>query len=388
MLFFHSPYIAFGDDAISYLEMIHGRRALIVTDEVVHKLGFAENVRRRLAAAGIESRVFDQVEAEPCVETVYACAAILNEFRPDWIVGLGGGSCMDVAKAAWFVYERPDVELEAVNALQEFGLRAKARLITIPTTSGSGSEVSQAAIIKDNQSRRKLELGTYEFIADITIVDPQFSAHMPRQLTADTGIDVLAHAVDVYNHTWQNDFCDGLCLQAVRTVFGYLPRAVEQGAEDMEARQKMANAATIAGLAFGNTNISLAHAMSHAAGAIWQVPHGRLTGLLLPGTIEYVTNGGFGRYLDLARLVGLCGEDEAEAGTVFAAAIRNLLRRLGLPTSLQEAGIAPDSFAAELQALCERAEMDLGYGFARRVPDPHDLALLFEYAYQGKPVDF
>ncbi|HEX7973516.1 MAG TPA: iron-containing alcohol dehydrogenase [Anaerolineales bacterium] len=388
MLFFRSPLIAFGDDAASYLEMIHGRRAVIVTDEVIQRLGFVENVRQRLNVAGIECAVFDQVEAEPSIDTVYACAAVMNEFEPDWVVGLGGGSCMDVAKAAWFVYERPDVDLEAVNPLQEFGLRAKARLITIPTTSGSGSEVSQAAIIKDPKTRRKLEVGTFEFIADITIIDPHFSAHMPRQLTADTGIDVLAHAVDVYNHTWRNDFCDGLCLQAVRTVFDYLPQAVERGAEDMEARQKMANAATIAGLAFGNTNISLAHAMSHAAGAIWPVPHGRLTGLLLPGTVEFAANGGEGRYLDLARLVGLCADDEAQAGAIFAAAIRDLLRRVGQPTSLKEAGISRVAFSADLEAVCDRAEMDLGYSFARRLPDPQDLARLFEYAYQGKPVDF
>jgi alcohol dehydrogenase class IV len=225
-------------------------------------------------------------------------------------------------------------------------------------------------------------------MADVTIVDPQFSAHMPAQLSADSGIDVLAHAIDVYHSNWANDFVDGLALQAARQVFTYLPRAVAHGAEDMEAREKMANAATIAGLAFGNSNISLTHALSHSAGAIFALPHGRLSGLFLPYAIEYTANGGAGRAVDIAHALGLCDGDEVEAAAVLAQAVRDLLSRIGQPLSLAEAGISLQSLEAELEALCDRSEMDLGMVVARRMPYREDLKRLFEYAWEGKKVDF
>lgn len=388
MWYFRSPQIVFGEDALSHLEQVNGKRAFIVTDSRMQELGFVKQVQERLAVAGIESCVFDGVEPDPSLDTVQACAAAMGDYQPDWVVGLGGGSSLDASKAAWFLYERPDVELEAINPIEHFGLGAKARLITIPTTAGSGAEVSQAALISDLQNRRKLELASYEMIADLTVVDPSFSAHMPPQLTADTGIDVLTHAIEAYNNQWSNDFTDGLCLQATRMVFTYLPRSVKHGAADPEAREKMANAATIAGLVICNSNISLAHALGHSAGAIFQLPHGRVTGLLLPGVIEYTAHGGAGRYLDLARMIGLCAENEAQAAANLATVIRDLLRQIDQPLSLQAAGIGRAQFESELEALCERAEMDLGILVSRRYPDRQDLQRLYVYAYEGRSVDF
>ena len=388
MWFFRSPFIVFGEDALSHLEQVTGRRAFIVTDAVMEKLGYVQKVQDRLAIAGIRSAYFAEVEPEPNLKTVRACARAISDFEPDWVVGLGGGSSLDAAKAAWFIYERPEIELESVNVIEQYGLRAKARLMTIPTTAGSGSEVSHAALITDTDARRKLELASWEFVADLTIVDPMFSAHMPRQLTADTGIDVLTHAVEVYNNAWSNDFTDGLCLQAVWMVFRYLLRATIIGEADAEARTKMANAATIAGLAVGNTNISLAHAMSHSVGGIFPIPHGRIAGLILPYTVEYTANGGLGRYLDLTNLLGLTAVDEAQAGVQFAGAIRDLLQQIGQPVSLKDAGISQPEFEAELEALCDRAEIDLGMVMARRYPGREDLKRLFEYAFDGRAVDF
>lgn len=388
MWFFKAPHIIFGEEALSHLEQVGGTRAFIVTDAVMEKLGFVDKVQEHLKAAGIVSAVFSDVEPNPSLETVHRCAAAMNEYEPDLIIGMGGGSCMDAAKAAWFRYERPDVELEAVNVMETFGLRSKARLVTIPTTAGSGSEVSQAALITDLEARRKLEIASYEFIADVTIVDPLFSARMPQQLTADSGIDVLTHAVEAYNNNMTNDFTDGLCLQAARLVFEYLPRAVACGEQDLVAREKMANAATIAGLGIGNSMIALAHAMGHSAGAIFNLTHGRVTGLLLPYTVEYTANGGAGRYRDMAQFLGLCADDELKAAYNLAAAIRALMSKIGQPLSLKEAGLLREVFDRELEAVCDRTEMDLGLVMAKRIPDRQELERLFEYAYEGKVVDF
>ena len=388
MWYFKSPQIVFGEGALCHLETVSEQKFFIVTDANMLQLGYVQQVQEVLAAAGKEARVFSEVEPEPCLETVRRCAAEMEAFHPNWVIGLGGGSCMDAAKISWFIYERPDVDLEGINPLEEYGLRAKARLMTIPTTAGSGSEVSQAALIKDVGARRKLELASWEIMADVTLVDPQFSAHMPPQLTADSGIDVLAHAVDVYHSNWANDYVDGLALQAARLVFTYLTRAVARGAEDMEAREKMANAATIAGLAFGNSNISLTHALSHSTGAIFPIPHGRLSGLFLAYAIEYTANGGSGRTVELAHALGLCDGDEAQSAASLAQAVRELLRKIGQPASLADAGISRESLEGELEALCDRAEMDLGMVVARRMPYRDELQRLFRYAWEGKRVDF
>jgi alcohol dehydrogenase class IV len=295
---------------------------------------------------------------------------------------------MDAAKAAWILYERPDVDLESIAPFEQYGLRAKARLLTIPTTAGSGSEASQAALIMCTRDRRKIEIGSLELIADVTIVDPQFSLHMPPTLTVDVGIDVLSHAIEVYHTIFANDFTDALCMQAARLVFTYLPRAVEHGAADPEAREKMANAATIAGICVANSNIALAHAMGHSAGAVFELTHGRVTAVFLPIAIEFTNQVGVGRYLEMAHVLGLPAQDEHSAGVSLAGAVRGLMGKIGLPLSLQEMGITKEAFDTELEALVERAEMDLGLVTSRRIPERAEIRRLFEYAFDGRQIDF
>jgi alcohol dehydrogenase class IV len=389
MWFFRSPKIVFGEDALSYLEQIQGKRAFIVTDRIMESLGFVKIIESHLTVAEIQTACFEQVEPEPSLETVHACTEEMRLNEPDWVIGLGGGSCLDASKVAWFLYERPDVDPRAINPIEDFGLRARARLITIPTTAGSGSEVSQAAMIRDQADRRKLYMASYEIIPDLTIVDPLLSAHMPPQLTADSGIDVLTHAREGYNNLWSNDFVDGLCMQAIRIVFNYLPKAVEFGAEDMEARQKMANAATIAGLAIANSNIALAHTLGHSVGGVFEgIPHGRVTAILLPGVIEYYANGGVSRYRDIAAMLNLSADNESLSVRNLSWAIRQLMQSIGLPTSLDAAGIPGHEFEAQMDAMIERAEVDLGILVSRRVPDDRDLKKLFDCGYQGSLVDF
>ncbi|MCK4451800.1 MAG: iron-containing alcohol dehydrogenase, partial [Anaerolineae bacterium] len=198
MWFFASPEIVFGEDALGYLDEIEGVRALIVTDENMVRLGFVDRVIGHLEKAGIETRVFAEVEPDPSLETVKQGAQVALAYEPDWIVGLGGGSAMDAAKAVWVLYERPDLEPDAISPAEMLGLRKKARLIAIPTTSGTGAEVTWAVVLTDTKERRKLGLGSRENVADIAIVDPVFVAELPPQITADTGMDALTHAIEGY----------------------------------------------------------------------------------------------------------------------------------------------------------------------------------------------
>ncbi|HIC94148.1 MAG TPA: iron-containing alcohol dehydrogenase [Anaerolineae bacterium] len=386
MWFFTSPEIVFGEDALSYLDEIEGRRALIVTDQNMVRLGFVDRVVGHLKEAGIEAQVFAEVEPDPSLETARRGAQVALAYEPDWIVGLGGGSCLDAAKAVWVLYERPDMEPDAISPAETLGLRQKARLITIPTTSGTGAEATWAIVLTDTKARRKLGLGSRENVADIAVVDPAFVAQLPPQLTADTGMDALTHAVEGYTCTWHNDFSDGLCLKAIQLVFEYLPRAHERG--DIEARERMHNAATIAGLGFGNALAALAHSLGHSLGAVFHVPHGRAVGLFLPYTIEFSVRGGGTRYAEIARFLGLPAESEEEGAASLVSAIRGLLERLGQPAAIKELGIPPDEFEAELPTLVENAENDSCTVTSPRVPTTEEFELLFRYAYEGKGVDF
>ncbi|MGD8820713.1 MAG: iron-containing alcohol dehydrogenase, partial [Anaerolineae bacterium] len=236
---------------------------------------------------------------------------------------------------------------------------------------------------------KKLNLGNAENTPDIAIVDPVFVQRLPPQITADTGMDVLTHAVEGYTSQWRNDFSDGLCLKAVELVFGYLPRACDQGHEDPEAREKMHNAATIAGLGFGNSMAASAHAMGHSLGALFPVPHGRAVGLFLPYTIEFHVRGYLPtRYAELARFLGLPADDEATGATSLVAKIRELARQIDQPISLQEAGITSQEFEAQLPKLLENAQGDFGLSLGTRFPDEEEAEKLFRYAFEGRPIDF
>jgi len=387
MWYFKSPEVVYGEDALSHLERLEGRRALIVTDQTIVELGLADPVREGLENAGMEVQVFDQVEPDPSVDTVKKGAALAVEYQPDWIVGLGGGSAMDAAKAIRILYERPDLEPAEINPLDTLGLTGKARLATIPTTSGTGAEVGWASVITDPEEKRKLIVGTRESWPDVAIVDPALAAGMPPWLTADTGLDVLVHAVEVYTGSWHNDFVDGPALISIQRVFQYLPRAYDDGS-DAEAREKMHIAATLAGLGLGNANVGLAHAMAHSVGGLFHPPHGCTTGLLLPYTIEFVAQQETERYADIARFIGLQAEDEAELTTQLVGRIRCLLEHLNRPLNLEALGIPRAAFEENLDGLVTNAEADVTLFTCPRYPSSDELRRLFVYAYEGRHVDF
>lgn len=387
MWYFVSPKIVYGDDALSALDELKGERAFIVTDATLVALGLVDKVKAHLDRAGIEVRIFDAVEPDPCLSTVRKGAEVALAYEPDWIVGLGGGSVMDAAKAIWIVYERPDLDPAEINPFIDLGLRKKARLVTIPTTSGTGSEVTWAIVLTDAEEQRKLSLGNRENIADLAIVDPEMVMEMPPALTADTGLDALTHAVEGYTCTWHQDLTDGLCVAAIRMIFEYLPRAVTDGS-DAEAREKLHNAATVAGLGFGNSLASMGHAMGHALGALFHVPHGRAVGLFLPYTVEFIAREAPERFARLTRLLN-CFEGKPEtAASALATMIRQLIVEVGNPTSIAQLGISREAFDAQLEALVEKAFNDGSMMTAARNPSYDELRQLFVYAYEGRPINF
>lgn len=387
MWYFHSPRIVFGEDALNHLDELVGQRAFIVTDPNVAGLGFIERVQDHLQTAAIESAVFAEIEPEPSLQTVRRCAAAMAEYAPDWIIGLGGGSSIDGAKAAWLLYERPDANPAGINPFDDYGLGAKARLIAIPTTSGTGAEATAITVLTDTEEQRKLGLLCHEIMPNIAIVDPSFVVGLPAQITADTGLDVLTHAIEGYTSSYHNDFTDGLCLRAAQLVFSYLPRAYADGS-DAEAREHMHNAATIAGLGFGNSMPALAHAMGHALGAVFHTPHGRAVSLFLPYTIEFTANGGGGRYLDIAHALQLPATSEATAAAELVMAIQELQQRINQPLAIRDLDISPDAYEAALQRLIANAESDTSLVMSVRIPTTEELKRLFLFAYAGKRIDF
>lgn len=387
MWYFVSPQVVFGEGALDALDELKGRCALIVTDKTLVSLGIVDKVKAHLAAAGMEALVFDSVEPDPSLQTVLEGVQIAVNYEPDWVIGLGGGSAIDVAKAIWILYERPDLEPAEINPIVDLDLRKKARMIAIPTTSGTGSEATWAIVLTDNNEQRKMGLGNRENMPDMAIVDPSLAASMPAQLTADTGLDVLTHAVEGYTSAWHNDLADGPCLVAARLTFEYLPRAVADG-NDMEARERMHNAATCAGMGFGNSLTSIAHCMGHTIGATFHVPHGRAVGIALPYTIEFCCKEDSSRFAELAYLVE-CEDTAGEAGArALAARIRSLCRQIGAPLSYSEAGIERQAFEAAVDKMVDDAFNDTSMVAAVRSPSYDELHRLFTYAYNGQPVDF
>lgn len=389
MWFFRSPEIIFGEGALEHLTNIEGHKALIVTDENMVKLGFVELVQAKLSQAGIESTVFAEVEPNPSMQTTQRGAAVALAYGPDWLVGLGGGSCMDAAKSIWIQYERPDLAPDDVAPIGKLGCGEKAQLIAIPTTSGTGAETTWPIVLTDKEEGCKISVGHPENIPGLAIIDPVFVNHLPAQITADTGMDALTHAVEGYTSQWHNDFSDGLCLKAIQLTFDFLPRAYQNGADDPEAREKMHNAATIAGLGFGNSMAAMAHGLGHSLGAVLPVPHGRAVGLCLPYTIEFTVRGWLPtRYAEIAHFLGLPADDEAEGAASLAEAIRDLARRVGQPATLQEAGVPPEEFEEALPRLVHNAINDSAMTVGLRFPEEEEVEQVYRYIYQGKPVDF
>jgi len=388
MWYFVVPEVVFGQDALSHLAELKGKSAFIVTDKNIVKLGLVDKVKEQLSQAGIQASVFDEVEPDPSLQTVQKGVALMNQYGPDLVVAVGGGSVMDAAKAMRVQYERPDIKPEEINPfISDLGLGTKCKLVCIATTSGTGAEATFATVLTDTAEQRKLSLINREIVPDIAIVDPELARAMPPQITADTGMDALTHAVEGYTCTWKNDFTDGLCIKAIQLVFQYLPRAVKDG-NDMEAREKMHNAGCIAGIGFINALSSMAHAAGHSLGALFHVPHGRAVGLFLPYTIEFIGEAREDLWAEIAYAIELEVPKGKRAATVLAQAIRGLAREINQPLSIRETDVSLDSFNKAMGKLIDNVMADGSLIVSPRIPNVAETEKFFGYVYEGKSIDF
>jgi alcohol dehydrogenase class IV len=386
--FFTSPKIAFGEDSLEQLSAIEGKRALVITDPIVSKLGMLELVTNELKKEPRAVEVFDQVEAEPSFENVEKVAAAVRRFQPDLIVALGGGSCIDAAKGAWVLYERPDLALDAVSPLTKLDLRKKARLVAIPTTAGTGSDATWVAILTDRSQNMKLDyFASRELVPDYSILNPKFLLKLPKEATAYTGLDAIDQAIEAYVNQWRNDFSDGLALRSIQILFEYLPKAFDNP-DDLLARQKTQNAATMSGLAFSNSQVGLAHATGHALGAIFHMAHGLAVGISNPYVIQFSSRDAAQLYSDIAHVIGIEEESAQKATDMLVESIKRLMVHLKTPLSLRDAGISESAFEQNAGSLIEQTNRSTCTFVNPRVPDVEEVRKLFVCMFEGKRVDF
>lgn len=388
MWWFISPRIVFGEDALEQLRSVEGKRVLVVTDPVVAKLGMLDLVLETLAQDPREVEVFDKVEAEPSFENAGQAAEAAVRFQPDLIVSVGGGSCIDAAKAAWILYEQPDLKLEAVSPLSKLVLRKKARLVAIPTTAGTGSDATWVAILTDKAQNVKIDyIASRELTPDFSILDPRFVAKLPKEATAHTGLDALTQGIEAYVNQWRNDFTDGIALKCIRLVFEYLPKAFDNP-DDLLARQKTQNAATMSGLAFGNSQVGLAHAMGHTLGSVFHMPHGLAVSLSNLYVIPFSARDAAERYSEIAHVIGIKQESAGKATAALLEAIRGLMSRLETPLSLGDAGISESHFRQNIDDLVEKTNRSTCTFVNPRVPDAEEIRRLFVCMRDGTEVNF
>lgn len=405
------PKIYFEKDSIQYLENMEGiSRAFIVTDPMMVKLGYVDKalyyLRKREQYC--HSKIYSDVEPDPDVDTIMRGVAEMRDFKPDVIIAIGGGSAIDAAKGMWLFYEHPDATFDGLK--QKFmdirkrvvkfpNLGQLAKFVAVPTTSGTGSEVTAFAVITDRKNGNiKYPLADYALKPDVAIIDPQFVMSLPKSATADTGMDVLTHALEAYVSNMASDYTDGLALQAIDLVFDYLKRAYDHGEEDEKAREKMHNASCIAGMAFTNAFLGLNHSMAHKLGGEYHIPHGRANAVLLPYVIKYNATKptkfatfpkyeyfvADEKYAKAARFVGLAGNTTEESVDNLIKAIRKLMKDLNMPMSIRECGVDEDVFMSGLRKLAENAHDDQCTGANPRYPLVEEIMELYKQAYYGE----
>ena len=399
--------IYFERDSIEYLhQMKEMTKVMIITDRSMVDLGFLKKVTDQLELRHpkVPYSIFCDVEPDPSIQTVQKGVELMRSFEPDTIIALGGGSSMDAAKGMWLFYEHPEVNFNDLKqkfmdirkrAFQYPELGHKAKLVCIPTTSGTGSEVTPFAVITDKEKGIKYPLTDYSLTPTVAILDPALTYSLPKSITADTGMDVLTHATEAYVSTMANDFTDGLCRQAIKMVFTYLERCYNNGAHDHEAREKMHNASCIAGMAFANAFLGMNHSMAHKVGGEFHVPHGRANAILLPFTIRY--NGVLPeklstwpkynkyvageRYRELAEMLGLPASTIEEGVESYAKACGELGMRVGIKMNFKSQGIDEKEWLDSLEKLSYLAYEDQCSPVNPRVPLVKDMQKIFKEAY-------
>ena len=414
MLWFRTPekvYFKKGSMPVALDELgtiMHKKKAFIVTDSFLYKNGYVKGIEEKLDAMGIQHTCFYEVAPDPTLQCAQKGADMMRSFEPDTIIALGGGSAMDAAKIMWVMYEYPDANFEdmamdfmdirkRVYTFPEMG--KKAYFVAIPTSSGTGSEVTPFAIITDAETGVKWPLADYQLLPNMAIVDVDNMMTQPKGLTSASGIDVMTHAIEAFVSIMATDYTDGLAMKAVKMVFENLPSAYENGANDPKAREEMANASCMAGMAFANAYLGLNHSMAHKLGAFHHLPHGVANAVLLTEVMRYNASevptkmGTFSqyqyphalaRYAELGRFAGCTGKDDKEVFENFLAKLEVLKEQIGIKKSIKEYGIDEKYFLDTLDDMVEQAFNDQCTGANPRYPLMKEIKELYLKCYYGK----
>ena len=401
--------IYFEAGAIQYLEKMPDiERAFIVTDEGMVKLGYVDKILYHLRKRQqyVHSEIFSEVESDPSFDTIKRGVKAMESFQPDVVIALGGGSPIDAAKGMWLFYEYPDADAEGMK-LKFMDIRKrtykfpklgkKCKMVAIPTTSGTGSEVTSFAVITDKEKNKKYPLADYELTPDVAIVDPDLVMSLPKSITADTGMDVLTHAIEAYVSNMASDYTDGLAEKAAELVVKYLKTAYDEGT-NKNARERMHNASTIAGMAFTNAFLGINHSLAHKMGAEFHLPHGRINAILLPYVIRYNSSKptkfvsfpkyeyfiADEKYYQLAKKLGLKADSKEEGINSLIEKIKEMNSHMNIPKSFKEAGIEEEEFLAKVDMLADRAFEDQCTTANPRLPLVSELKQILLDSYYGK----
>lgn len=401
--------IYFEAGSIAYLEKMPDiERAFIVTDEGMVKLGYVDRILYHLRKRSkyVHSEIFSEVESDPSFDTIKKGVKSMQNFRPDVIIAIGGGSAMDAAKGMWLFYEHPDADVEGLK-LKFMDIRKRtykfpklgerAKMVAIPTTSGTGSEVTSFAVITDKDKNKKYPLADYELTPDVAIIDPDLVMSLPKSITADTGMDVLTHAIEAYVSNMASDYTDGLAEKAVEIVMQYLEIAYNDGTNRI-AREKMHNASTIAGMAFTNAFLGINHSIAHKIGAEFHIPHGKINAILLPYVVKYNSSKptkfvsfpkyeyfiADQKYYQLAKKIGLKADTLEEGINSLIDKIKEMNKNLGIPHSFKEAGIDEQEFLKKVDILADRAFEDQCTTANPRLPLVSEIKEILLDSYYGR----
>ena len=412
MLWFRVPekiYFKFGALGVALKELrdLGKKKAFIVTDKVLYELGFVNEVIRILEENRIDFKIFTDVEPDPTLAIARKGADEMKSYNPDTIIAFGGGSPMDAAKIMWVMYEHPDVKFEDL-AMRFMDIRKrvykfptlgeKAMMVSIPTSAGTGSEVTPFAVITDEKTGVKYPLADYELTPDMAIVDAELMMKMPKGLTAASGIDALVHAIEAYVSVLASEFTNGLALESIRLIFKYLPIAYNEGTTNVKAREKMAHASTMAGMAFANAFLGVCHSMAHTLGGTYHIPHGVANALLINEVIrfnavddpkkqaafpQYKYPNAKWRYGRIADYLNLGGKNDDEKVELLIKAIDELKRKINIPCNIKEAGVSKETFYASLDTMAEQAFDDQCTVANPRYPLIGEIKQMYINAFNG-----
>ena len=412
MLWFRVPektYFKYGCLPVALAELgeMGKKKAFIVTDKVLFEMGYTNKVTEVLEAQGIQYKIFSDVEPDPTLRCARAGAAEMTNFQPDVVISLGGGSAMDAAKIMWVMYEHPEVNfhdlamtfMDIRKRIYKFPtMGQKAMMVSIATSAGTGSEVTPFAVITDETTGVKYPLADYELTPDMAIVDAELMMTSPKGLTACAGIDVLVHSIEAYVSVMASEYTNGLALEAIRLVFKYLPDAYNEGTTNIKAREKMAHASCMAGMAFSNAFLGINHSMAHKLGAFHHLPHGMANSLVMKEVIkfnatdaptkqaafaQYKYPNAAWRYARIADHLGLGGNTEAEKVELLLKAIDELQNKVNMPKTIQEAGVSEVKFFETIDEMVEQAFDDQCTGANPRYPLMSELKEMYITSYYG-----